>query len=193
VTELGLKKGPWGVISKEDVYDNRWIRVTHHNVITPAGESGIYGTVHYKHWAVGVVPVDADLHTYLVGQYRFPLDAYSWEIPEGGGALDADPIEAAARELAEETGLRAAFWQKLAECDLSNSVSDERATTFLAWGLSTGQSSPEPTEELVVRRVPLTEAFEMVAVGEIRDALSIIALQVVQQLYVSDRLPVSRK
>jgi len=75
VTELGLKKGPWGVISKEDVYDNRWIRVTHHNVITPAGESGIYGTVHYKHWAVGVVPVDADLHTYLVGQYRFPLDA----------------------------------------------------------------------------------------------------------------------
>ena len=102
------KKGPWTILSAKDVYENPWIRLTHHEVLTPAQTPGIYGLVHYKNLAIGVVPVDAEGHTYLVGQYRFPLDAYSWEIPEGGGAAGIDPLESAARELREETGLTAA-------------------------------------------------------------------------------------
>lgn len=182
------KRGPWAVVSQREAYDNRWIRVTHHEVLAPSGDAGIYGTVHFKNRAIGIVPVDAEAHTFLVGQYRFPFDEYSWEIPEGGGALDVDFLESAKRELQEETGLRAARWQKLVECDLSNSVTDERAIAFLAWQLEQGQSAPEPTEELVVRRVPLAEAFRMVGVGEIRDALSVAALQAVELLALKDRL-----
>lgn len=174
------RKGPWQITAQHVVYDNRWIEVTHYDAITPAGDAGIYGKVHYKHLALGIVPIDADRHTYLVGQYRFPLEAYSWEIPEGGGALGVDPLVSAARELKEETGLTAAHWHKLAEADLSNSVSDERAITFIAWGLTQGTAMPEPTEDLTVRRVPLEEAFRMVAAGEIRDSMSVIALQAVE-------------
>lgn len=184
------KRGPWTVVSKREAYNNRWIRVTHHDVITPAGEAGVYGTVHFKNLAIGIVPVDDQGYTYLVGQYRFPLDQYSWEIPEGGGAIGVDPKESAARELKEETGLSAMNWHQLLQCDLSNSVSDERATAFLAWGLTQGVASPDPTEELVLRRLPLTEAFRMVAAGEIQDALSVLSLQAVQLLHVQGRLPV---
>jgi 8-oxo-dGTP pyrophosphatase MutT (NUDIX family) len=173
-------KGPWQITAGRVAYDNRWIRVTHYDVITPAGSPGIYGKVHYKNLAIGVVPIDTEGHTYLVGQYRFPLEAYSWEIPEGGGALDVDPVDSAARELREETGLTARRWQKLVEADLSNSVSDERAVAYIAWELTQGAAAREPTEDITVRRVPLDEAFRMVAAGEIRDSLSVIALQAVQ-------------
>ena len=184
------KRGPWTITSKREVYDNRWIRVTHHDVIIPAGGTGVYGTVHYKNWAVGIVPVDDEGHTYLVGQYRFPLDEYSWEIPEGGGPIGVEPRESAARELKEETGLGAANWQQLLRSDLSNSVSDERATSFLAWGLTRGTASPDPTEQLVLRRLPLSEAFQMVAEGAIRDGLSVLTLQAVQLLHLQGKLPV---
>ena len=134
-------------MSKRDVYDNRWIRVTHHEVIIPTGGTGVYGTGHYKNWAVGIVPVDDEGHTYLVGQYRFPLEEYSWEIPEGGGTIGVDPRESAIRELKEETGLDASNWQQLLRSDLSTLVSDERATAFLAWGLTRGTASPDSTEQ----------------------------------------------
>jgi len=182
------KKGPWTVLSAKDVYENPWIRLTHHEVLTPAQTPGIYGLVHYKNLAIGVVPVDDDLHTYLVGQYRFPLDAYSWEIPEGGGAHGVDPLDSAARELREETGLVARRWRKLLEADLSNSVSDERAVAYLAWGLTAGEAEPEATEELAVRRIPLAEAFRMVEAGEIRDALSVLSLQAVRLLQLEGKL-----
>jgi 8-oxo-dGTP pyrophosphatase MutT (NUDIX family) len=182
------KRGPWSVVSSKDQYENRWIRVTHHDVITPAGEAGIYGAVHFKNLAVGIVAIDAEQHTFLVGQYRFTLKEYSWEIPEGGGVLGADPRESAARELAEETGLRAARWQRLVECDLSNSISDERAIAFLAWDLTQGEAAPDSTEELTLRRVPLVDAFKMVASGEIRDVLSVAALQAVHLLHLQGRL-----
>lgn len=184
------KRGPWTVVSKHEAYDNRWIRVTHHDVLTPAGETGVYGTVHFKNLAIGIVPVDDEGWTYLVGQYRFPLERYSWEIPEGGGALGVDPQESAARELQEETGLSATRWHRLLQSDLSNSVSDERATAFLAWGLTQGVATPDPTEQLALRRLPLTEAFRMVADGEIQDALSVLSLQAVQLLHLQGRLPV---
>lgn len=182
------KKGPWTILSRKDVYENPWIQLTHHEVLTPSRTPGIYGLIHYKNLAIGVVPVDAEFHTYLVGQYRFPLDAYSWEIPEGGGAHGVDPLDSAARELREETGLVARRWRKILEADLSNSVSDERAVAYLAWGLTAGESEPEATEELAVKRVPLAEAFRMVEAGEIRDALSILSLQAVRLLQLEGKL-----
>lgn len=184
------KRGPWTVLSRRDVYDNRWIGVTHHEVLTPAGEPGIYGTVHYKNHALAIVPVDEEGYTFLVGQHRFPLDEFSWEVPEGGGTIGVDPRESAARELKEETGIEAVHWQQLLRCDLSNSTSDERSTSFLAWGLTQGTASPDPTEQLALRRLPLTEAFKMVAAGEIQDALSVLSLQAVQLLHLQGRLPV---
>ena len=185
------KKGPWTILSQKEVYENPWIKLTHHEVLTPAQTPGIYGLIHYKNLAIGVVPVDAEGHTYLVGQYRFPLDAYSWEIPEGGGLHGIDPLKSAARELREETGLVARRWRKILEADLSNSVSDERAVAYLAWGLTPGESEPEVTEELVVKRVPLAEAFRMVEAGEIRDALSVLALQAVRLLHLEGKLDLS--
>ncbi len=182
-------KNPWRVLARRDRYDNRWMRVTHHDVLTPAGEPGIYGVVHFKHLAVGVVPVDAEGCTYLVGQYRFPLERYSWEIPEGGGVMGVDARESAERELREETGLHAAQWMKVLECDLSNCLTDERAVLFLAWGLTQGTAAPEPTEQLQVRRLPLLDAFGMAADGTIRDAMSVLALQSVQLLWKDGRLP----
>ena len=175
------KRGPWRIVSAREAYDNRWIRVTHHDVITPSGDPGIYGTIHYKNRALGIVPVDAQQHTYLVGQYRFALNAYSWEIPEGGGPLDVDFLESAKRELLEETGLRARRWHKLLETDLSNSVNDEKAIVFLACGLEQGDGRARIRRRTSpVRRVPLTEAFRMVEAGEIRDAISIMSLQAVE-------------
>lgn len=187
---MTIKRGPWSILSARGVYDNRWIRVTHHEVLTPSGDPGIYGTIHYKNRALGIVPVDAEGHTFLVGQYRFALDAYSWEIPEGGGPLDVDFLESAKRELQEETGLRAGRWHKLLESDLSNSVNDEKAIAFLASHLVRGQAAPDTTEDLAVRRVPLEEAFRMVERGEIRDAISIMALQAVELLALKGRLAV---
>ena len=183
------KRGPWQVLSRQQVYDNRWIGVTHQEVINPSGQPGIYGTIHFKNIAIGVVPLDSGMHTWLVGQYRFALDSYSWEIPEGGGPIDVDPQTSGARELAEETGLRAARWQKVVEGDLSNSVTDERFVGYLAWDLAQGEPAPEATEELQVRRLPLLETFDMIEAGEIRDALSILTLQAVQLLYLQGRLP----
>ena len=133
--------------------------------------------------------IDADGHTWLVGQYRFPLGAYSWEIPEGGGPHDVPPLESAMRELVEETGLAALAWLPLLEMDLSNSVSDERAIAYLAWNLAQGTAAPEPTEQLRLRRLPLREAFALVRSGGIRDALSVAALQALELRWREGSLP----
>ena len=167
---------PWRTLSSEVRYDNAWISVTHREVITPSGGPGIYGVVHYKNLALGIVPVDAEGNTWLVGQYRYPTDRYSWEIPEGGGEIGVEPIESAKRELREETGIEASTWRQLLQFQLSNSVSDELAYVFLATDLSYGESQPEDTEQLTIRKLPLAEAIEMAIDGRIADAISIAAL-----------------
>src|SRR5918912_3345220 len=151
---------PWQMLAARVVYDNPWISVREDQVVRPDGAPGIYGVVHFKNIAVGVLPVE-DGHVYLVGQYRYTLGRYSWEIPEGGCPAGEDPLAAARRELAEETGLRAASWQKMGQAHLSNSVSDELAVWFLATGLTQGENNPEGTERLRVRRVPFDEALRM--------------------------------
>jgi 8-oxo-dGTP pyrophosphatase MutT (NUDIX family) len=170
------ERNPWTTLSSETRYDNNWITVTEHQVLTPAQSEGIYGTVHFKHLAVGIVPVDTEGFTWLVGQYRYPLKAWSWEIPEGGGKLEVSPLETAKRELKEETGIEAAHWDPILEMHLSNSVSDERAIIFLATGLTQGTPSPDETEVLTLRKVPLIDAIQMVERSEITDAMSVAGL-----------------
>jgi 8-oxo-dGTP pyrophosphatase MutT (NUDIX family) len=170
------ERNPWTTLSSDTRYDNNWITVTEHQVRTPAQSQGIYGTVHFKHLAVGIVPVDSAGYTWLVGQYRYPLKAWSWEIPEGGGHLAVAPVETAKRELKEETGIEAAHWEQILEMHLSNSVSDERAIIFLATGLTEGTSCPDETEVLTIRKIPLSDAIQMVERSEITDAMSVAGL-----------------
>lgn len=168
-------ENPWTTLASREVYDNPWIRVREDRVVRPDGEHGIYGVVHFKNVAIGILPVEDD-HIYLVGQYRYPLNSYSWEIPEGGCPEDEDLLSAARRELAEETGLRAKSWQMMGEAHLSNSVSDERAVWFLATGLTQGEHDPEGTEQINVRRLPSEQVLRMARAGEITDALSLLAI-----------------
>jgi 8-oxo-dGTP pyrophosphatase MutT (NUDIX family) len=147
------------------------------DVVRPDGERGIYGVVHFAHRAVGAVPLDDAGRVLLVGQWRYALDAWSWEIPEGGARPDEDPLDAARRELAEETGYTAREWRELLRAHLSNSVTDEAAVVWLARGLEEGVPSPEGTEQLELRWVPFAEALAMGHDGRITDALTILALQ----------------
>lgn len=169
------EENPWETLATRQVYDNPWISVREDTVIRPDEQPGIYGVVHFKNIAVGILPVEND-SIYLVGQYRYTLEQYSWEIPEGGCPAGEDPLDAARRELAEETGLRAEHWEKMGVAHLSNSTSDELAIWYLATELRQGEHSPEGTERLQIRRVAFDEAFAMVLKGEITDAMSQLAI-----------------
>lgn len=179
---------PWRVLSLKEVYDNNWIRVTEYHVINPNGGEGIYGKVHFKNIAVGILALDDEWNTWLVGQYRFTLDAYSWEIPEGGGQLAVEPLESAKRELLEETGLVASEWTSLLQMHLSNSVSDEYALIFLARKLEQHTPMPEETEQLIVKKLAFEEAWQMVERGEITDAMSVAAFQQIKLLQLAGKL-----
>jgi 8-oxo-dGTP pyrophosphatase MutT (NUDIX family) len=182
-------KNPWTVLSRATVYENQWIRVDHHEVLSPTGGPGVYGTVHFKNFATGVVPIDEKGNVILVGQYRFPLGAYSWEIPEGGGRREIPVLESAQRELREECGLVARCWTAILGMDLSNSVSDERGTAFLAWDLSEAPTQPDETEQLQVARIPFWDAVARVKRGEIRDSISVAALLRAALMALQDELP----
>lgn len=170
-------KNPWTTHQTREVYDNPWIKVTESDVTNPSGGEGIYGVVHFKNRAIGVVPIDEDGYTWLVGQYRYTFDTYEWEIPEGGCPENEEPAAAALRELEEETGLIAGKIELLIDnVALSNSVTDERCTIFVARDLVQSEARPDDTEELAVRRLPLTEAIAMAKDGSITDAVSILAL-----------------
>ncbi|WP_299251204.1 NUDIX domain-containing protein [uncultured Cytophaga sp.] len=167
---------PWKTIRSKEIYENPWISVREEDVLKPNGEPGIYGVVSFKNKAIGIVPIDSEGYTYLVGQFRYTLNAYSWEIPEGGGPMNETPLEAAKRELQEETGLIASTWKDLGRIHTSNSVTDEEGFLFLATDLTPGPSNPEDTEQLIIKRVSLKDAVAMVMNGEITDSLTIAGL-----------------
>jgi ADP-ribose pyrophosphatase len=176
---------PWHTVSETTAYENKWIQVSHHEVITPGGTQGIYGKVHFKNVAIGIVPLDQEGNTWLVGQYRYTLNQYSWEIVEGGGPLNEPLLQSAQRELLEETGLIAETWTPLMELHLSNSVSDEYGVLYVATDLTQGVAEPEITEQLEIRKLPFLEAYDMVLRGDITDALSIAAILKVKLLHFS--------
>jgi len=157
-------------------------------VTNPSGNPGIYGKVHYKNIAIGVLPLDDELNTYLVGQFRFVLGQYSWEMPEGGGALDTNPLDSAKRELSEETGLKAQNWTELQRLHLSNSVSDELSIIYLARGLQQFEAEPEDTEQLIVHKLPFEQVYQMVCNGEITDSMTVAAVLKVRLLIAENKL-----
>jgi 8-oxo-dGTP pyrophosphatase MutT (NUDIX family) len=171
------------------VYGNPWIDVIDHDVTHPDGSPGQYGVVRFKNRAIGILPLFPDGTTLLVGQHRFPLDAYSWELPEGGGALAEAPLEAAKRELAEETGLSARQWLPLIEADLSNSVTDEAAIGYLAFDLAEGACAPEPSEALALRRVSFAQVVADSLAGRIRDSLTILMVLAAEARALRGELP----
>jgi 8-oxo-dGTP pyrophosphatase MutT (NUDIX family) len=169
--------GPWRRRARSVAYENPWITVWHDDVLRPDGTPGIYGVVHFANLAVGVVALDDDDRVLLVGQHRYALDAYSWEIPEGGVPAGEDPLGGAARELREETGVVAARWREIGRFHLSNSVTDEAGVLYLATELLQEVAAPEATEELEIRRVPFADALAMTLDGRITDAMAIMGIQ----------------
>jgi 8-oxo-dGTP pyrophosphatase MutT (NUDIX family) len=181
----------WTIRTARTVFETKWIAVRDYAAIAPTGAPSPYGMVHMKNLALGVLPIDDRGCTILVGQQRFVFGRYSWELPEGGGALDRPPLEGAQRELSEEAGLKAAHWAPLlADVHLSNSVTDERAYAFLAWGLSPDTTwEKDDSEDLAVRRVPFAEAVRMAVSGEITDAFSLVMLLKADHLARTGALP----
>lgn len=185
---MDTQQSPWQILATAVQYDNNWIRLTEHQVINPGGGKGIYGVVHFKNIAIGVVALDEDNNIYLVGQYRFPLEAFSWEIPEGGGPHHEDPLLSAQRELLEETGLVAARWEPIVQMHLSNSVSDESGIVYLARGLEQRTAEPEETEQLFVKKIPFEQAYQMVKDHQITDSLSVAAIQKIKLMMLEREL-----
>ncbi len=183
------KRGPLTIHGERPVFGNPWLLAVDYHVSTPAGRQFTYTIVHFRKWATGVVPLHDDGTVTLVGQHRFALDLYSWEIPEGGADEGEEPIDAAKRELAEEAGLAGADWREILQMHLSNSVTDEHAFVYLATGLSAAEAHPDDTEDLAVKRVPFAEALEMVEAGQITDAITVAALLKVWRMAAKGELP----
>jgi len=179
---------PWKITGQKEIYDNPWLHITEYDVINPGGGTGIYGKVHFKNTAIGIIALDDERNTYLVGQFRFVLNEYSWEIPEGGCPEGEDYLEAARRELLEETGLVASDWRLILKSHLSNSVTDEYCVIFLAQNLEQKVAEPEETEELMVKKIPFSEVSARVEEGQITDAISIMAIQKLQWMIYSNQI-----
>ena len=180
-------QNPWTKLSSKTIYKNEWIRLREDQVITPTGTKGIYGVVETKP-AIGVIPLTDDLQTYLVGQYRYTLDVYSWEIPEGGGLDGEDILAGAQRELLEETGLTAKKWTYLDTMYTSNSITNEIGYLYLAEELTEGEARPDHTEDLQIRKLPFMEAWDMVLKNEIKDSLAVIGLMRVYNYLIKNNL-----
>lgn len=169
-------ENPWKTHSSKEIYTNTWITLSEHDVTNPGGGKSLYGKVHYKNLALGIIPLDHEMNTWLVGQYRYTLDEYSWEIPMGGGPLGIEKLESAKRELKEETGLAAEKWTEIVKIHTSNSVTDEVGYAYLAEELTQGETAFEETEQLEIWKLPFAETVRMCDEGEITDSLSIAAI-----------------
>ena len=173
---MTVPRNPWRTLTIREVYDNPWIRVTAEDVIKPSGDPGIYGKVSFKNVACGIIPLADNGDTWLVGQHRYTLDRYSWEIPMGGVPVAEDGLAGAQRELKEETGLTAATWERILDSHISNSITDEVGVVYLAEDLSEGEPEFGDTEELEIRRLPFRDALHMAMTGEMTDVLSLAGL-----------------
>jgi 8-oxo-dGTP pyrophosphatase MutT (NUDIX family) len=180
--KLPTTANPWLHQSSRQIFENPWLTLHEDKVINPGGGISYYGKINFKNLAIGIIPLDENNNTWLVGQYRYVPDCYSWEIPMGGGPVDTDPLESAKRELKEETGLIADDWQELMKLHTSNSVTDERGLVYIARDLTQGETDFEEAEDLLIQKVPLDEAIERVISGEITDAISIAGLLKLQFL-----------
>ena len=171
-----MTENPWTTLKITSVYENPWIRLEHHDILNPAGREGIYGKVHFKNRAMAIIPVDEHGYTWLVGQYRYTLDEYTWEIPMGGGPIEQDLLDSAKRELKEETGLSAEKWTEIMKIHTSNSVTDEAGIIYLAEGLTQGETEFEETEVLQIKKLPFSEVLDMVMSGAITDSISVAGI-----------------
>lgn len=180
---------PWTIKSVSQPFANDWFKIDSYSVIHPGGADGVYSVIRARRLAVGVLPVEADGRVHLVGQWRFALGRYSWEMPEGGADPGEPALMCAVRELAEETGLRAGELHVILEMDLSNSLSDERAIVFLATDLTPGEANPEPTEVLKRRTAHFTELLDRVVGGHIRDSMTVAAVLRAHHMAVTGELP----
>lgn len=180
---------PWIVKGVTRPFENDWFRLDAHAVIHPGGAEGDYTVIRPRRLAVGVLPIDAAGNVHLVGQWRFPLGRYSWEMPEGGAEPDEDALDCARRELEEETGLSAGTYLRVLEMDLSNSLTDETATVFIATDLKPGRPQPEAVEVLRHRRAPFMDALSRAADGRIRDAMTVAALFRAHHMALTGGLP----
>ena len=166
----------WKKLTSRTIWENDWMQVLEDEVTNPSGGNNQYGYVHFKNRAVAIIPLDRNDNVWLVGQERYTLNAWSWELPMGGAPLNEKPLEAARRELKEETGLSARTWTEVMRLHPSNSITDELGIVYLAEGLTEGASELEETEDIEVRKMPLEAAVAMVYAGEITDAISVAGL-----------------
>jgi len=171
-----MLKNPWKILSRSLKSENKWFSVCEDQVIQPDGQPGTYNVVSAGRLATGILPMWLDGTITLVGQYRYPLKEYSWEIPEGGGAFDVDPEVTARRELKEETGIEAGRCTYLGRIHTSNCFMDEVCHIFLAEDLTQGEATPDPQEVPQTRRLPLKDAVEMASNGKITDAISVVGI-----------------
>jgi len=176
-------QNPWKTLSSKRIYDNPWILVTEHEVVNPGGGHSLYGKVSFKNIAIGIIPLDAELNTWIVGQHRYTLNEHSWEIPMGGGPIEQDVLNSAKRELKEETGLVGESWELILKIHTSNSVTDELGYVFLTRELKEGQNNLEETEQdLEVKKVHFSEVLNMIDRQEITDALSVAGILKVSRM-----------
>jgi 8-oxo-dGTP pyrophosphatase MutT (NUDIX family) len=174
--KMNKADNPWTTKSSEVKYENPWIRITESKVLNPSGNDGIYGVVHFRTHAIAIIPLDENYYTWIVGQYRYPLDSYEWEIVEGGCPEGTSPLDTARRELHEEVGLKAEHYEMILEMQLSNSTTDEVSYSFIAKGLTYIGEEPEEDEQISIRKLPFEEVYQMTMRGEIRDGLSVATI-----------------
>lgn len=175
-------KNPWTTLSVKRAFVNPWFEVWEERVLDPSGNPGVYGKVSFHNKAVAIIPIDEEGHTWLVGQYRYCIRQFAWEIPMGGSPHAVDPLETAHRELREETGLRARRWEQILYVHPSNSVTDEEGFVFTAEDLEPGEPEFESTEQIEIWRLPLAQAVRMALEGGITDCISVAGLLKVAHL-----------